>query len=149
VGIYNPYLDDVSLGNDTNNEDEMKAGPPIKRKVPNPGGVRWSKEETQSYKEGWDDRDNNPDSYAYCYNPWSAVDMVGPGSIFISLATCFTICFIPYFYHIFTRHSASYPLPLCCFIQRQLTVYSPCCLHEFPLHVSDIFIKGQTVYKLG
>jgi hypothetical protein len=43
----------------------MKARPPIKRKVPNPGGVRWSEEETQSYKEGWDNRDNNPDSYAY------------------------------------------------------------------------------------
>jgi hypothetical protein len=65
VGIYNPYLDDVLLGNDTDSEDEMKAGPPIKRKVPNPGGVHWSEEETQSYKEGWDDRDNNPDSYAY------------------------------------------------------------------------------------
>jgi hypothetical protein len=65
VGTYDPYLDDVSIGNDMDSEDEMKAGPPIKRKVPNPGGVRWSEEETQSYKEGWDDRDNNPDSYAY------------------------------------------------------------------------------------
>jgi hypothetical protein len=46
-------------------EDKMKAGPPIKRKVPNPGRVCWSEEETQSYKEGWYDRDNNPDSYAY------------------------------------------------------------------------------------
>jgi hypothetical protein len=63
VGTYDPYLDDVSLGNETDyvdSEDEMKARPPIKRKVPNPGGVRWSEEETQSYKEGWDDRDNNP-----------------------------------------------------------------------------------------
>jgi hypothetical protein len=68
VGTYDPYLDDIFLGNDTEYEDsenEMKAGPPIKRKVPNPGGVCWSEEETQSYKEGWDDRDNNPDSYAY------------------------------------------------------------------------------------
>jgi hypothetical protein len=64
VGIYDPYLDDVSLGNDMDSEDDMKAGPPIKRKVLNPGGVCWS-EETQSYKEGWDDRNNNPDSYAY------------------------------------------------------------------------------------
>jgi hypothetical protein len=65
VGIYDPYLDDVSIGNDTDSEDEMKPRPPIKRKVPNPGGARWSEEETQSHKEGWDDRDNNPDSYAY------------------------------------------------------------------------------------
>jgi hypothetical protein len=65
VGTYDPYLDDVSIGNDTDSEDEMKAGFPIKRKVPNPGGVRWSEEETQSYQEGWNDRDNNPDSYAY------------------------------------------------------------------------------------
>jgi hypothetical protein len=65
VGIYNPYLDDVSLGNNMDSEDKIKAGPPIKRKVLNPGGVCWSEEETQSYKEGWDDRDNNPDSYAY------------------------------------------------------------------------------------
>jgi hypothetical protein len=68
VGIYNPYLDDVSLGNDMEYEDsgdKMKAGPLIKRKVPNPGGVHWSEEETQSYKEGWDDRDNNPNSYTY------------------------------------------------------------------------------------
>jgi hypothetical protein len=65
VGIYDPYLDDVSIGNNTDSEDEMKAGPPIKRKVPNPGGVHWSEEKTQSYKEGWDNKDNNPDSYAY------------------------------------------------------------------------------------
>jgi hypothetical protein len=65
VGTYDPYLDDVSIGNDTDSEDEMKARPPIKRKVLNLGGVHWSEEETQSYKEGWDDRDNNPDSYAY------------------------------------------------------------------------------------
>jgi hypothetical protein len=68
VGIYDPYLDDVSLGNDMEYEDsgeEIKPGPSIKRKVPNPGGVCWSEEKTQSYKEGWDDRDNNPDSYAY------------------------------------------------------------------------------------
>jgi hypothetical protein len=65
VGTYDPYLDDVFMGNDTDSEDEMKARPPIKRKVPNPGGVRWSEEETQSYKEGWDDRDNDPNSYAY------------------------------------------------------------------------------------
>jgi hypothetical protein len=45
VGTYNPYLDDVSIGNNTDSEDKMKAGPPIKRKVLNPGGVRWSKEE--------------------------------------------------------------------------------------------------------
>jgi hypothetical protein len=25
----------------------------------------WHEEETQSFQEGWDDRDNNPDSYAY------------------------------------------------------------------------------------
>jgi hypothetical protein len=65
VGTYDPYLDDVSIGNDTDSEDKMKPGPPINRKVPNPGGVCWSEEETQSYKEGWDDRDNNPDSYTY------------------------------------------------------------------------------------
>jgi hypothetical protein len=65
VGTYDPYLDDVSIGNNTDSEDEMKARPLIKRKVPNPGGVRWSEEETQSYKEGWGDRDNNLDSYAY------------------------------------------------------------------------------------
>jgi hypothetical protein len=40
VGTYDPYLDDVSIGNDTDSEDEMKARPPIKRKVPNPGRVR-------------------------------------------------------------------------------------------------------------
>jgi hypothetical protein len=65
VGTYDPYLDDVSIGNDTDSEDKMKAGPPIKRKVLNPGRVRWSEEETQSYKEGWNDRDNNTNSYAY------------------------------------------------------------------------------------
>jgi hypothetical protein len=65
VGIYNPYLDDVFLGDNMDSEDKIKAGPPIKRKVPNPGGVHWSEEETQSYKEGWDNRNNNPDSYAY------------------------------------------------------------------------------------
>jgi hypothetical protein len=65
VGTYDPYLDDVSIGNDTDSEDEMKAGPLIKRKVLNPGGAHWSEEETQSYKEGWDNRDNNPDSYTY------------------------------------------------------------------------------------
>jgi hypothetical protein len=65
VGIYDPYPDNVSLGNNTDSKNNMKAGPPIKRKVLNPGGVHWSKEETQSYKEGWDDRDNNPNSYAY------------------------------------------------------------------------------------
>jgi hypothetical protein len=65
VGTYDPYLDDVSIGNDTDSEDEMKPGPPIKRKVSNPGGIHWSEEETQSYKEGWDDRDNNPNSYTY------------------------------------------------------------------------------------
>jgi hypothetical protein len=52
VGIYDTYLDDVSLGNNMDSEDEKKARPPIKKKVPKPGGVHWS-EETQSYKEGW------------------------------------------------------------------------------------------------
>jgi hypothetical protein len=65
VGTYDPYLDNVSIGNDIDSEDEMKARPLIKRKVPNPGGVCWSEEETQSYKEGWDNRNNNPDSYTY------------------------------------------------------------------------------------
>jgi hypothetical protein len=65
MGTYDPYLDDVSVGNNSDSEDDMKAGPPIKRKVPNPGGVRYTQEETQSYKEGWDDRNNNPNSYAY------------------------------------------------------------------------------------
>jgi hypothetical protein len=65
VGTYDPYLDDVFIGNNMDSEDDMKAKPPIKRKVLNPGGVRWSEEETQSYKEDWDNRNNNPDSYAY------------------------------------------------------------------------------------
>jgi hypothetical protein len=60
MGTYDPYLDDVSLGNDTDSEDDMKAGPPVKRNVLNLGGVCWSEEETH-----WDDRNNNPDSYAY------------------------------------------------------------------------------------
>jgi hypothetical protein len=65
MGTYNPYLDDVSLRNNIGSEDNMKARPPIKRKVPNPGGVHWSEEKTQSYKEGWDNRNNNPNSHAY------------------------------------------------------------------------------------
>jgi hypothetical protein len=43
----------------------MKAGPPIKRKVTNTGRVHFTQEDCQSHKEGWDDRDNNPNSYAY------------------------------------------------------------------------------------
>ena len=31
----------------------------------NPTGICWSEEESQAFQEGWDDRDNNPDSYAY------------------------------------------------------------------------------------
>jgi hypothetical protein len=65
VGTYNPYLDSVSLGNDMDSEDDIKAGPPLKRKVQNPGGIHFTQQDTQAYKEGWDDRDNNPDSYAY------------------------------------------------------------------------------------
>jgi hypothetical protein len=66
VETYDPYLNDVLPWEDNlDSEDKMKARPPIKRKVLNPGGVCWSEEETQSYKEGWDDRDNNPDSYTY------------------------------------------------------------------------------------
>jgi hypothetical protein len=53
------------IGNGSDSENNMKARPSIKRKVPNPGRVRYTQEETQSYKEGWDNRDNNPDSYAY------------------------------------------------------------------------------------
>jgi hypothetical protein len=99
--------------------------------------------------------------YLPCYNPWVSADMVGPGSVFILLVTCFVehcilcftfcfiICFIPCFYYMFTCRSAFYSLPSCCFIQQRLTSYLPCFLHEFSLHVSDIFIKGQTVYKLG
>jgi hypothetical protein len=61
MGTYDPHPDDVSTGNDMDSKDKFKAGPPIKRKVPNPGGVCWSKEEAH----GWDDRNNNPGSYAY------------------------------------------------------------------------------------
>jgi hypothetical protein len=65
VRTYNPYLDSISLGNNTDSEDNMKAGPPLKRKVWNPGGIHFAQQDTQAYKEGWNDRDNNPDSYAY------------------------------------------------------------------------------------
>ena len=38
----------------------------LKRKPPtNPSGVCFTEEDTPAHKEGWDDRDNDPDSHVY------------------------------------------------------------------------------------
>ena len=73
VGAYDPYLDDVTDNHESSSEDEREKKAKRKRlnkflkckKPTNPSGVRFTEEETQTHKEGWDDGDNNPDSYVY------------------------------------------------------------------------------------
>ena len=79
--IYNPYIDDMTDYHKSDNEDEavvkLKRAPTIVRPISvpvtaedhrlhaNPRGVKWTEEESQAFHEGWDDKDNNPNSYAY------------------------------------------------------------------------------------
>jgi hypothetical protein len=71
---YDSYIDDISsFADNTKSESEKertKAKLALRRKlkpkkVMNPGRVHFTQKDCQSYKEGWDDRDNNPNSYAY------------------------------------------------------------------------------------
>ena len=72
-GLYDPYLNDVTDYHESSSEDEREAKAKhkrlnkfLKRKPPtNPSGVRFTEEDTLVHKEGWDDRDNNPDSHVY------------------------------------------------------------------------------------
>ena len=47
-----------SSSEDEATEDELKA-------PSNPSGIHFTEEDTQAYKEGWDDRDNNLNSNVY------------------------------------------------------------------------------------
>ena len=71
VGAYDPYLDNVTDNHESSSEDEREVKAKrkrlnkfLKRKKPtNPSSVHFTEEDTQASKEGWDDRDNNPDSH--------------------------------------------------------------------------------------
>ena len=72
-GVYDPYLDDVTDYHESSSEDKKevarkhrKLNKFLKHKLPtNPSGVRYTEEDSQAYKEGWDDRENDPDCHAY------------------------------------------------------------------------------------
>ena len=73
VGAYDPYLDDVTDNHKSSSEDEREVKAKCKRlnkflkrkKLTNPSSVRFTEEDTQASKEGWDNRDNSPDSHVY------------------------------------------------------------------------------------
>ena len=73
VGAYDPYLDDVTDNHESSSEDEREVKAKHKKlnkflkrkKLTNPSGICFTEEDTQAYQEGWDDRDNNPNSAVY------------------------------------------------------------------------------------
>ena len=63
-GTYDLYIDNVTSWHD-NSSSEDKEGMVEPKAPTNPSSICFVEEDTQAYKEGWDDRDNNPDSHIY------------------------------------------------------------------------------------